>query len=277
MAGTNLSDTLSTEQIPTMKGEDERRSFDNIINLGIENNNINEWSTVGKLCLTFPFLQQLRWHGNPLSPSLADLQISNKKSGRQAICYFNRQMLIALLPQLTTLNGGPVVGVERTNGERYFLSLAAQYHPVVLSLLQLKNVIEAGIDMADKSTSQIVEHPIIQRLARKHGSISPTAPTAVAPLTLQSSLIEITLKPDCSSGCSRGAVVKKLPSTMTVKDLRLLCSRLFGVPPPRVALRMSEKGRLISVELSEEDHQLNLYGVSSGCSVYVQDSVGGVL
>eukprot|EP00922_Rhytidocystis_sp_ex-Travisia-forbesii_P056483 GHVS01083606.1.p1 GENE.GHVS01083606.1~~GHVS01083606.1.p1 ORF type:complete len:264 (+),score=55.71 GHVS01083606.1:125-916(+) len=253
---------------------------------------------------------QLRWQGNPLSPSLADVHISarprasvtgGKKSGRQAICSFNRQVLIAMLPDLTTLNGGPVSKMERTNGERYFMSLASQLHPVVISLLhnncrqqvattsskcqqqqrqQQQQQVANGHkppppndeDDSAMLASQIVQHPVIVRLSRLHGAITPAAPSATGPVTLQASLIQIALKPDCSSGYNRGSVVKQLPSTMTVRDLRLLCSRLFGVPPVRVALRLSEDGRPVSIELSEEDHQLSLYGLSSGCSVYVQDT-----
>lgn len=100
-----------------------------------------------------------------------------------------RHRLIALLPRLTSLNQSSISAKEREEAERLYLKAeAARFH-------------------GDESGNFARDHPQFERLVTIHGP--PDPPAAVAPPTLKSTLLPVTIV--LASDPQRPPTRKKLP------------------------------------------------------------------
>ena len=62
---------------------------------------------------------------------------------------------------------------------------------------------------------------------------------------------------------------KRIPSTMTVRELRRMAFRLFGVLPAHVSLRARPKDSMHDEPLCGDDDAVDYYGVLSGSTIIV--------
>ncbi|CEL92844.1 unnamed protein product [Vitrella brassicaformis CCMP3155] len=207
--------------------------FGRISVLSLEDNCIKDWSSLGEVCAAFSSLRVLRLQHNPI--------IEDAKQGGLRLA---RQLLIAMLPQLRSLNGGEVDSRERTSAERYFLSLAVQGHPAVK---QLDPQERGGVNE--------------KRLREIHGEVLVVSSASGQPQTIAQTLISVTLEAGASSIIHKPPITKKLPSTLLVRDLKTLCARLFGLPVAQQKLVFYDGRPPVAVDLSDDMRDLAYYGM----------------
>lgn len=201
--------------------------------LSLANNLIRSYTAVGRLCGRAPLGTQLtgiRVADNPLS---IDVNF--------------RQLIVALMPQLTELNGSAVRQRERVNGERTLLSLDVQGKPVAA---------EVDPDGSHR-----------ERLRAVHGDGIAGAEEVG---NLSTSLIQIEIVPAAADILGKPSVTKKVPAFLDVSEFKVLCHKLFKtVPLDHLRLVFHEEGAVVATALEAGD--LRAYGLSSGCQVQVQD------
>lgn len=201
--------------------------------LSLSNNLIRSYGAIGKLCGRAPVgtqLTTLRVAENPLS---IDVNF--------------RPLIIALMPQLTELNGSAVRARERVNGERTLLSLDVQKKPV------------AG-EVDPDGTHR-------ERLRAVHGDGIAGAEEVG---NLSQSLVQVELVPTAADILGKPSVTKKIPAFLDISEFKVLAHKLFKVPLDHIRLVYQEEGAVVATALESGD--LRAYGITNGAQVHVQDT-----
>eukprot|EP00026_Physarum_polycephalum_P006300 Phypoly_transcript_06342.p1 GENE.Phypoly_transcript_06342~~Phypoly_transcript_06342.p1 ORF type:complete len:550 (+),score=86.33 Phypoly_transcript_06342:139-1788(+) len=137
-----------------------------------------------------------------------------------------RLYIIGRIGNLTVLNGANVKPTERLDAERYYL----------------RNII---------STRTQDSNPRFQELMAKHGGPDGINTENTALITADKQFFSLTLRGPL------GEQKKTIPGTMTVKELKHLCTKVLNLPtlPQTIFLQTptSEKSEVFPVELSEEN------------------------
>lgn len=225
--------------------------FDSIIEIGMECNPISQWETISQFCSAFKNTETLRYSTEDSNYPITDPPGSEKfnLSSKSLI----RRVLVALLPRLSVLNGGPISKLERQSSERYFLSLAGQGHPVISA------VDEAGLQ---RERLTLLQGDIL--------SISCTRNTQAA--TLGTSLVSVMLTSKAKATKGRTSIKKKLPQLMKLCDLKILSSRLFNVPVAFQRCMYNAGDMLTDSEMTEEGNDLLSYGVLDDSKITIFDT-----
>lgn len=222
---------------------DARQHFTSLRCLALGSNNISSWESVDALN-TFTSLEELRLSDNPLELA---------KQSAEGIRYH----IIARVPSLKVLNGGSISLAERHDAELAFLGWTRQGSP--------------GIN----------HHPRVMELRAKYGledlgggdgSVDHAAGVQTQGRTLASSMVTLTFVSSTS-----GQLKKRVPTTLTIGRLRLLCERLLRVKIARdQPIVLIPPGQSDTERIFEEiahhlnDRELAYFGVDTdGWSVYV--------
>lgn len=292
------------EGIPCSFSDSGTQPFAGLRTLVLDGNGISDWRVLQRACAAFPRLEALHANCNNLGHDIAGLAAAaadqtprrltalfvseNPISSWQAIgalasyAVFElraqkipltegekplaspmllRQIFIALMPTLMRLNASEVTVKERTAAERYFLSVTAQAN--------------SDMDKALRETCQMDEH--IERLRTLHGEVVGGVATEEAQAsrnTLMNSLVSVTLRPVGSAIVDQPVMVKKLPHTMTVTEIKRLCHSLFRkIPIDRIRLQVAADPLLpFGIALDDEARELGFFGVGDGAEIWVDDA-----
>ncbi|CAG8637274.1 10579_t:CDS:10 [Paraglomus brasilianum] len=203
----------------------------------LDENKIADWTNVDELN-KFPALKELRIKNNPFSDGV-------KQSESNA-------SLIGRVKGLTMLNGSTIAPGDRADAERYYLRLCVR----------------------EFKTPEEIEkkHPRYKELCEIHGT--PTADELLAQSMsgmLKDRLITVVIIHRTSLTDSEHIkkVTKRLLGTMTIRSLKNILQKLFGVPPfdqclfriPKMEEGMDEQE---PVEMNDDLRELSYYDLAAG-------------
>ena len=182
-----------------------------ICDLSLDSACIFTWADVERLAAGFPNLRTLRAQHLPLTGSeTCDCGVRGPVRSSLPLQKVLEQTCITLWPHLQSYNGGQVSRRLRDDAERWFANLFVFSSPLVQDFATANN--------------------LKRRLEAKFGNLSPAAPsTCVTSASLAASLITVTLEPGLSLPEGRVHTKKLLPS-MPLRDLKMLCAGIFGLP-----------------------------------------------
>ena len=198
----------------------------------IADNQISDWSSVDALD-AFPSLQETRLTGNPVAAGP-----------------HTRHEIVARVGCLTALNGSVIRRTERRDAEiRY-----------------LRRVLTEA-----ETPSAAAVHPRLVDLQAQHGELALGGADANGTGKLSDELLKVTLTCVAASAGERMPVEKKLPRSLTVGKLKVLCQKLFKVPMSEQRLFACTPGIPVPDELTNDLHDLYLLGVVDGAQILVDD------
>ncbi|XP_065892682.1 tubulin-specific chaperone E-like [Dysidea avara] len=210
--------------------------------LSLERNLISEWQSVNAL-LILHSLRELKLRDNPLVEAFKE-QLS-----------IARQLIIARLGGITSLNNSEINPNERKASERYYIKRYAQ-----------KWMDSQATEDSKRSFS--MEHPRYTQLTEVHGLPDvAVSQQSTGRLTVKDSLLSLTFL--CPDDPSQKQVVKKLPGTITVMKLKALLFRLYKVDSTSQKLSYKDsKGQ--EYELNDDMKDLSFYSVSNGDTILLR-------
>mmetsp|Transcript_9641 Transcript_9641/g.15807 ORF Transcript_9641/g.15807 Transcript_9641/m.15807 type:complete len:718 (-) Transcript_9641:28-2181(-) len=220
-------------------------SFSTLESLLLCRTRVNSWKSVDALN-NFPSLKDLRLQESPVISLATNLGAA-------------RQTIIARVRGLTRLNGSEVGFRERSDAERLYLKR-----------IGLK--IASG-DVLREHVS--TDHPRFDDLVKNHGDPMETAKREKeeqAGGSLASNSAKVTIKSFDPKSCTVPPATKRLPLSMTVKELKVLCQRLFKVDADLQKLFYRETGKSFGhpVALDEDIMPIVDYGVKAGGEIIME-------
>lgn len=211
-------------------------------------NKLDAWESVDALA-RFPALEELRLSGNPLFGG----------SGSAVSTLNARLGVIARMASLRHLNGSEVRPTERRDAElRYLRELPAT---------------------SGKAPEEIAaENDRYRVLLAWHGpqmaASGDGSGAGGAGGSLGESMLHVTIDCVAARAAKAGGAEpkqKKLPGSMTVGKLRLLCERLTRVPAARQRLFVRERGAPLPDPLDDDSLEIALAGVREGATIIVDE------
>ncbi|GFE54922.1 peptidyl-prolyl cis-trans isomerase [Babesia ovis] len=177
-------------------------AFAGLEELYLDENYIYDWHTVSYMATIFTNLRVLRMKVCSLGKEVTE--------GSESM---ERQVVIAIFPRLTVLNGMEITKSDRCNAERYYLCL--EFRPI--SIFQDTNSNE-GLTISHKD-----------RLTQIHGEReAPPEPSQIINAAYR--LVEVELIPDGDSDSFlKPSVKRQMPLSTTVLDIKKMCSKLFNM------------------------------------------------
>jgi hypothetical protein len=223
--------------------EGERASlmpFSTLRCLLLGGNQISDWPSLDALD-RFPSLQEVRLSENPITDA-----------GNGAAARF---MILARIGKLTSLNGSQVKPRERRDSE-------IRYVRQLLTNMQMPSVGDI-LKCHPRFEYLRVLHDIPLDLQRG-GSIGNTQ-------NLSSSLISVSLVCVAASVGGKAPVVKKLPSSITVGRLKVMCESFFKLKNASQHLFYSDPESPLPVSLDNDLETLADIGITPGASILVDE------
>lgn len=221
-----------------------RPGFPELYMLTIEDNLLTEWGSFDQLN-AFKKVSVLRCGGNPVT----------EQAGATA-----RNTLIAKLQFLRTLNGSEVEPGERRDAELHYLKRS--YEEYVQS-----RGLQSRVELADEALIKHMNesHPRWYELVEIYGS-----PLDIVSLKKEGTNIASTSARLKLAGPGGKTLEKKLLLSMTLKDLKAMCGKLFKIEILRVRLSYSIEGSEF-YHLDDELRQLSYYSMADGGEVKVEN------
>ncbi|CAA7052339.1 unnamed protein product [Microthlaspi erraticum] len=275
----------------TSSSDDE--AFKALRLLNLDDNCISEWSEVLKLS-QLPCLEQLYLNKNKLSrifhsansyessnessdafpslrclllgannigdpasvdalnafPKLVDIRLSDNPIADLARGGVPRFVLLARLTKVEVLNGSEVRAREKKESEIRYVRMV----------------------MSNKSEDIDRLHPRFYELKKFHGIEDERASSEnTGPKNIASGLISITLKCVGPSMGEKPPLTKKLPGSITVGKLKILCDNFFKLKPIKTRLFLQEEGSPFPTAFDDETATLVDVGICYGSTVLVDE------
>lgn len=235
--------------------------FQNLSGLFLADNKIVDWESIDSLD-SFPSLTEVRVSGNPVVESAA-----------------TRHEIVARVSRLTQLNGSRIADQERKDAEiRYLRRVLGLVKTAVGGDAEGERNDDTGTNTQSRTTpqtgSQAVAalHPRMAALLGSYGALSVSAQKAKGDGTMGDDLISVALTCVAASAGEKAPVTKKLPGSLTVQKLKLLCEKLFKVPVSRQKLFYKQEGAAMPELLEPDDYDVAYLGVRDGARVLVEES-----
>mmetsp|Transcript_22754 Transcript_22754/g.74074 ORF Transcript_22754/g.74074 Transcript_22754/m.74074 type:complete len:541 (-) Transcript_22754:239-1861(-) len=229
---------LTSVSAPAAEGE-----FASLRVLLLADNAVEGWPSVDALDC-FPALEETRLTGNPVA------------AGPQT-----RHEIVARVGRLTQLNGSVIGRAERRDAEIRYLRRA---------LAEAQATTGGGDNTAAQAAG--APHPRLADLRAEHGELAVGAAGAGGPGKLADELMKLTLTCVAPSAGERMPVEKKLPRTLTVAKLKVLCAKLFKVPVEEQRIFACTPGIPVPEEVTDADgSDLHALGVVDGAQMLIDD------
>ncbi|XP_024534249.1 tubulin-folding cofactor E [Selaginella moellendorffii] len=190
-------------------------------------NQLADWESVDALD-KFPNLTEVRLSENPIADT--------SKGGAP------RYVLVARLSKITVLNGSEVKPRERKDSEIRYVR-------------HVLNTMTPGEDIRRS-------HPRFEQLKKQYDISEESVPQAGSQSSqnMAASLITITIKCVAASLGEIAPVTRKLPGSMTVGKLKLLCEALFKLKATKQRLFLEEKESPLPLPLDDDLESLGNIG-----------------
>jgi len=276
------------------KGDDDGSSevkedgayFPSLTTLQLTNAGIASWSSIDALRDIFSSpktssnnqrrrqqpLRSLRFRNNP---------VTSPMSAAEA-----RAVTIARLPDLEYLNGSPVGSKERTDAERRYVAAVAR--EVLLAEAAAAAEVEGSSDDHDhkdkeglaaaKKRAILAAHPRFEELTAKHRDAMAAARASAAMAasgggSLSHDAINVTIRSMAASSCGAEPLRRRLPGSLAVGRVKLLCSRAFGLDVDLQTLhfRSGDGAEAFPTELDDDENALSYYGVADGAEILMNE------
>eukprot|EP01084_Bolivina_argentea_P116468 206941_1 len=221
---------MSIEQIVYRKG-----IFDSVMRIWSRNNEWKELKVFDELNL-FPSLHQLNFVQNSFEQSYGHSTL--------------RDFAIAKIAELRVCNSSVVNAKERNDAEMFYLKWIAK---------QIGNK-RREEEQEMKETQIDALYPRYIELSRKHGAINLDKNVQEKLLA-----VTVTIRSMDPRSITAKPVEKKLPTAMTVAQLKLLCKRLFKLNPQHQRLMYREVGtQAFPDDLFDDTRSLAFYNIKDG-------------
>lgn len=203
---------------------------------------IDSWSSINSIA-TLPSLCKLKFKNCPLVDADPPLQV--------------RQLIVARIGQLTSLNGSTITRQERQTAEWCYL----------------KRYITEWVRSRENDTSQqefAKLHPRYTQLAKFYNlsedSVKPDEHKGRG-TALKDTLITVNIQ--CPGHPEMKAVVKKLPANMTIQSLKGLLQRLYKIDATCQKVSYCDKRgeKEIEYEMNDDLKTLSFYSVVAGDTI----------
>ncbi|XP_076880936.1 tubulin-specific chaperone E [Brachyhypopomus gauderio] len=213
----------------------------------LDDNKITEWDVINEL-EKLQCLVQVSCKRNPLM----ELETNQETT---------RQILIARIGQLETLNRSQVLQEERRGAEldyckkfgRQWLNAGGHKDP----------------DQNRPSAEFLTQHPRYVALIQKYGAPDEDELKEQKPFALKDQLLTITF--ECPEDANRKPIQKKLPGSMIVQKVKGLLYRLLKLPGAEIHLTYtSSKMEGREIEISNDLKPLQFYSVEDGDRILVR-------
>jgi len=205
--------------------EPQQVEFSSMELLQLAGNDIKAWTDIDAIA-SFSSLTALRFRNNPITSVIG---------GGEA-----RSTLIARLPNITELNSSGITEKERVESERRYVASVAR-ELLTLSQGEGKETnhpqSSQNEDDTDKHSEKIRQkivslHPRFDELMNKHKDSMLSIQSSANGNTrnnIANDAINVTVRSMAASSCAMEPMRKRLPGTLKVGRLKILCSRAFGI------------------------------------------------
>ena len=133
---------------------------------------------------------------------------------QQMFAAFGRSMMIAMCPALRSVNGGGVTSSDRLQSERYLISITCK----------------SDANIAARIAAMDPNKEVFERLKAIHGEVISAGTSGDDANNIASNLVAVKFQPAATSIMNMESQVKKLPSSMEIRDIKSLCARLYKFP-----------------------------------------------
>lgn len=226
-------------------GAIKTKYFQQLSSLWISNNRISDWSSINELN-KLNSLTELRFLNNPLVATAGGSTVA-------------RQMIIAKLAKIKTLNSMAVTAGERRGAEIDYIKMNG---------LDWKNA--GGCeDLTTKlSDAFVAAHPRYLELIKKYGAAEDSEMKKAESSALKNSLITVKIKSPLLGDSP--PLHKKLLLSMTVQKLKAMVQRMFRIQD-QVSLKLTYLSKKIGpeIELNNNLRDLAFYSVEDGDTICV--------
>jgi len=237
--------------------------------LDLDDNAIATWADLARLASFAPSLTRLLVSGNKLSSVAGDCPVKKRQFGAvvelaiagNALASWDAiAALSAAFPALRSLR---VVGNPVLAGIPPLLARTK-----VLALLP-------ALDSLNGSVVRPAEREEAARVLQQQQVSQMATPVAATTAALPSGFVLVTIQCNAVSGTKQGTVQQRLPGSMTIRDLRQLCQRLFGVVAADQALffreRQTDTVGAFPQPMDDDSHELRMYCGTLGGVVVIED------
>jgi hypothetical protein len=228
--------------------------FKALRSLSLSSCGVCAWASVDALN-DFPSLTGIRLQHNPITDALSSSRA--------------RQIVIARVAKLLSLNGSEVRPREREDAEKDYLRRCF----AALGVVSAAALPPPG---GEAHSALLAEHPRFEELLAQHDAPAVASGVASGERTVGSDSITVTCRSNASVSCTAPALSRKVPVTMTVGALKLLLARKFNVEAPQQALfwregGLSHAGVSHPEALDDDARTLGFYGVPEGAEILLED------
>jgi len=231
-----IDDNYPLTEVSIQKGNSE---FESLENLQIAGTAIESWTAIESLS-HLPNLQAIRFKKCPLTDEIG--------SGE------SRAGTIARLPTIEVLNASQISVKERLEAERRYVSSVSR------EMLQLsaksnnpddKEKDEASIANSFRSLGLYEKYPRFEELVVKHKEqmLLVAQSTAMAGGTISHNALNVTIRSMAAESCTIEPLQKRLPGSLKVGRLKIMCARAFGLDVELQMLHFRSEVRVTCVLL----------------------------
>lgn len=264
----NLNENLLVEipagTVQTHGATHSALGFQALEALDLSCNLVESWSCLDALNL-LPRLHSLRFAGNPLTRGMGQGEA--------------RQLLIARMGALRRLNGSEVSTKERADAEKSYLRRVAREWGRRRGSGdgQGEGANEVMLSEEECIHQLKLEHPRWWPLMEQHGeSVGggngvERGDGASGLGSLAREMVLVRLVSMAPGSITQGPVERKLPGSLTVGQLKLLCQRLFKLEAAMQTLSLKADPQAPPSLLDTDEEALAYCGATSGCEIFMNE------
>jgi len=273
----------SIERIETEEEAASSQPFASLATIQLTNVNITSWSSIDALNrAVLPnsgsgrgnCIKSLRFRNNPVTSGISAAEA--------------RSVTIARLPTLEYLNASPVGEKERVDSERRYVSTVARelLMAETAAAAAAAPTAAAGNAAADLSPTEDVakqredilsQHPRFEKLTVKHKDAMAAAQASAGYKagggggSLSHDAINVAIKSMAASSCGLEPLRRRLPGSLAVGRVKIMCARAFGLDVDLQTLHYRVDGDPFPTELDDDGNTLSYYGVSDGAEILMNE------
>jgi len=236
---------LNDNEISSVMSEQSEAQYVSLEHITLTGNSIVTWEGIQDVA-SLPKLYSLSLRNTPLTSSMGAAEA--------------RLNIIARFPNIRVVNASPVSEKERCEAERRYVSQVTQ------ELLLLKD--------CESRKKQILKerHPQFAQLAEKfYLEMQRNGSCASGFSASTSYTINVMIKSMASGSCHMDPIQRRLPSSLTVGRLKLLCSRIFDLDIDLQVLHYQCGDDAFPTELNEDTYTLAYYGITDSGEVLMNE------
>ncbi len=303
----SMDDTRNNNDVDAIPSLD---GFHSLKLLDCSSCNLSNWTTQVRIFRKLPNLEALIIDDNPIPfislskeasesefTSLTSLQIGGCTirtwDGMEGIAHLNnleslrfrkcpltdsigtgeaRAGTIARIPQIKYLNSSQISEKERLEAERRYVSVVSRE---LLKDFTTSTIDDNGIDIDAEAKGLIFKkYPRFEELMVKHKETMVAAQSSFSGSdsgALSSTVVNITIRSMAAESCTFEPIEKKLPLSMKVHRLKVMCGRGFGLDVERQILHFRLEGDAFPMELDDDENTLSYYGVRDGAEILMNE------